>query len=187
MASSSGTAWGSRRRCISKPMSSATRRVPSAPESPGRSARARLAACLLVTLGERMEGVGVPAGVEPQLVLQEHPHACRVGGRGHEVAPQRTDPVLEIGVCFEVRSDGFCGGVAPLVEEGEQQPVFAPEVVVDGAGGPIGFFGQCVDRGAGHPAVGDEVGGRFEEAPASLVATFGLRSGHRGGFIRLSR
>ncbi len=74
------------------------------------------------------------------------------------------------------------GRVLKGFEEGEQQPLFRPEVGVDGPGRPVGGLGHGVDRNGVDSLAGEELGGGRQKPGAGVRLALLLRAG--GGWHR---
>ena len=123
------------------------------------------------------------AGVEPELVLEEDPGVAPVGGGIGKVPPQRGQLVVAARAGLEVGGDHAGRGVLPRVEEGDQEPLLAAELAVEGAGRQVGRLGHGVDGGAGDAPLGHHVARRLEELLTGLGPALLLRPGHPWCYI----
>ena len=181
----SSMADGSMRRIISRPISTPITAAPVGFAGAGRpsllahsaTATSTLSQAVCVAAGEVLAGALVAGGVGPELVLEPDP-AVVAGGRMGDVAPERGQAVVEGGGGHQLGRDHGRHVVHPALEQGEEEPLLAAEVVVDRARRALGGFGDGVDRAGLDPPGGEQVSGGVEEALARLRSPLPLR-GHR--------
>ena len=122
--------------------------------------------------------LGVAGGPQPELVLEERPPAGLASGVAGHVVPHRGQLARgRVGDRHLGQQHG-AHRVLPRVEEGQQQALLAAEVGVDRTGGPAGGLGHRVHRHRVDALVGEEVGGRGEQARSGLGLAFLLGLGH---------
>ena len=92
-------------------------------------------------------------------MLEQEEPARPLGGPAEEVFPQGGHPNRQVLGATELGVDVHDQGLAEVVEQGEQQPLLAAEMGVDGAGGAARRRGHGVDGHPVDPLVGEAFGG----------------------------
>ena len=130
--------------------------------------------------------LGVARRVEPELELEQQPHAAALVVVTDEAAPQLVEPAVEVGRAVDALAEVDDRLPDPELEQGDEQALLPAEVVVERAGRPVGGVGDRFGRGGVVPLQREQVGGGREQLRPGLGAPFLLGAGHPARLHRIT-
>ena len=129
---------------------------------------------------------GIARRVQPELELQQQPRVAGFGVVADDPAPHLAEPAVEIRRRLDALREVDDRLADPQLEQGDEQPFLAAEVVVERAGRPVGRRRDRLGRRGVESLPGEQVGGRGQELRSRLRSPLLLRSGHPGTLHRIT-
>ena len=176
---SSGTASGSTRCCISRPEQQGDEQRRARSGGAGQVGLGPSAAHCLIDAGIMRRawrsgrpggrGLRVAAGVQPQLVLEQHPAAARARGRVGEGVPQARPAGRRASSAVAARPASTAAvSFTRLSSQAPEQALLAAEVGVHRTGGAVGASATASIETASTPRSANSGGGGIEQALAGF-------------------